>query len=334
MIGVFGRRERPALVTLAALLALLAVVAPAFFGPANLRDVVIANAIVQIIAVGMTAVILTGHIDVSVGATAGVCAVIFAALAKAGLPTIVAAAVAAMCGALAGLAAGVLVTRAKLPSIVVTLALLVILRDGLRWVTGGAWVGELPAGFQWFGLSQAIGQALVIVVTAATVAAGALVLGRTAFGRSLHAAGSHRESAQLLGLSPDRATIGAFAALGLLTGVAAAINASRFAEVPGAIVPGLELKVIAAVIVGGTSIAGGRGSIAGTVLGVALLGVIGTGLTFLGVSAYWERALQGAIILAAILYDSVARRQPSSHPPRPPLEPVAAVSTSGGGPVA
>ncbi len=99
--------------------------------------------------------------------------------------------------------------------------------------------------------------------------------------------------------------IASFAACGLLTGLAAALNASRFAEVPGAITAGIEMKVIAAVVVGGTSIAGGRGSIAGTVIGVALLGAIGTGLTFLGVSAYWERALQGAIILAAILYETV-----------------------------
>ena len=105
-----------------------------------------------------------------------------------------------------------------------------------------------------------------------------------------------------------------FAACGVLTGLAAALNASRFAEVPGAITAGVEMKVIAAVVVGGTSITGGRGSIAGTVIGVALLGTIGTGLTFLGVSAYWERALQGAIILAAILYETVAARRKQPGP--------------------
>jgi rhamnose transport system permease protein len=121
------------------------------------------------------------------------------------------------------------------------------------------------------------------------------------------ATGSDVESARLLGLEPDRVVILAFVASGLLAGVAGAVNAARFAEVPGAIPAGLEIKVIAAVIVGGTAVTGGRGSMAGTVIGVALLGAVGTGLTFLGVSAYWERAIQGAIILTAILLETFRR---------------------------
>ena len=145
---------KPALLALIALLALLAAVAPSFFAPDNLRDVVISNAMVQIIAVGMTMVILTGQVDVAVGATAGVCAVLSATLAREGLPPVVAALVATLAGGLIGLASGTLVAWLRLPSIVVTLALLVILRDGLRWATDGAWVGDLPAAFQWSGLGQ------------------------------------------------------------------------------------------------------------------------------------------------------------------------------------
>lgn len=299
----------PALVALLVLLAILALLAPSFFAPANLRDLVISNAMVQIIAVGMTMVILTGHVDVSVGAIAGVCAMLSATLAREGVPPGLAALVAMLAGGSIGLTSGALVAHLRLPSIVVTLALLVILRDGLRWATDGAWVGNLPAGFQWFGLGQSGGQALLIVVTGAVVAAGAWCLRGTLPGRAIYATGSDAESAQILGLRPSRVVIGAFAASGLLTGLAAALNASRFAEVPGAITAGIEMKVIAAVVVGGTAITGGRGSIVGTVIGVALLGTIGTGLTYLGVSAYWERALQGAIILAAILYETLGRRR-------------------------
>jgi rhamnose transport system permease protein len=309
MGALVGPRERPALMGLLTLLALLVVAAPAFFEPANLRDVILANAIVQIIAVGMTAVILTGHVDVSVGAMAGVCAVVSAAAVQQGVPPWMAAIVAMGTGALIGLVSGALVARAGLPSIVVTLALLVILRDGLRWATDGAWMSGLPPTFQWFGLGQAAGQSLVIGATVAVTIAVAWLLRGTAMGRAVVATGSDRESARLLGLGPDAVVLWTFVACGLLTGLAAALNASRFAEVPGSIVPGLEMKVIAAVVVGGTSITGGRGSILGTVLGVALLGTIGTGLTFLGVSAYWERALQGAIILGAILYETVATRR-------------------------
>ena len=305
------RPWRPAALALGALLALLAIAAPGFFDPANLRDVVLANAMVLIIAVGMTMVVLTGQVDVSVAAIAGVCAVVSATLARDGLPVAAAALAATALGALLGLINGTLVARLRIHSIVVTLALLVILRDALRWTTDGAWVGNLPAGFQWFGVGQDAGQAFVLAVAAATVLAGAWLLQSTQLGRAMFAAGSDAESSRLLGLEPDRVVTIAFVACGLLAGFGGALNAARFAEVPGTIPAGLEMKVIAAVIVGGTAITGGRGSLAGTVIGVALLGVIGTGLTFLGVSAYWERALQGAIILAAILVETLGRRAPA-----------------------
>ena len=138
---------------LSALLAVLAIAAPAFFSPDNLRDIVMANAAVQIIALGMTLVVLTGEVDVSVGATFAVCAVVAGTLARegarhaggghrGGFAT----------GAAIGLVNGTLVGAMGLPSIVVTLAMLAILRDGLRWITEGAWVRDLPSAFQWFGL--------------------------------------------------------------------------------------------------------------------------------------------------------------------------------------
>jgi rhamnose transport system permease protein len=305
-------RERPAAVALGAMLVVLAILAPAFFSPANVRDLIMANAAVQIVALGMTLVILTGEVDVSVGASFGLCAVIFGLAAQAGLPVPVAAAFAVACGGLIGLVNGVLVGGLGLPSIVVTLALLAIVRDGQRWVTEGAWVRDLPASFQWFGLGQGRGEALVIGATILFVVLVAWILQSLPSGRAIYAVGSDAESARLAGLAP-RVVIGtAFVVCGLLTGLAAVLNAIRFAEVPGALGAGLEMKTIAAVIVGGTAITGGRGSVAGTVIGVVLLGAIGTGLTFLGISAYWERALQGAIILAALVSDRVLSRARSA----------------------
>ena len=242
----------PALLALLALLAVLVLLAPSFFAPDNLRDVVISNAMVQIIAVGMTMVILTGQVDVAVGATAGVCAVLSATLAREGMPPLLAALAATLAGGLIGLISGFLVARLRLPSIVVTLALLVILRDGLRWTTDGAWVGGLPASFQWFGLGQGGGQTLLIGLAVAVIAAGSWFLWATPLGRAVYATGSDTESAQILGLRPDRVVMTSFVACGVLTGLAAALNASRFAEVPGTVVTGLEMKVIAAVVVGGT----------------------------------------------------------------------------------
>lgn len=305
-------RERPAALALAALLAVLALAAPAFFSPANLRDLVMANAAVQIVALGMTIVILTGQVDVSVGAAFGLCAVIFGVLAQAGAPVPIAAVIAVLAGGLIGLVNGLLIGGLGLPSIVVTLALLAIIRDGQRWATEGAWVRDLPPAFQWLGLGQARGEWLVIGATSVLVGVLAWALRSLAAGRAIYAVGSDAESARLAGLPPGRIVGAAFIACGLLTGLAAVLNAIRFAEVPGALGAGLELKTIAAVIVGGAAITGGRGSVAGTVIGVVLLGAIGTGLTFLGISAYWERALQGAIILAALVSDRVVSRTRSA----------------------
>jgi rhamnose transport system permease protein len=126
--------------------------------------------------------------------------------------------------------------------------------------------------------------------------------------RAIYATGSNEESARLAGIHTSLVTFSVFGFMGALTGFAAALNAVRFNQIPSNAGLGLEMKVIAAVVVGGTAITGGRGSIAGTVLGVILLGAIGPALTFLGISAYWERAVQGGIILAAVVIDAARSR--------------------------
>jgi rhamnose transport system permease protein len=177
---------------------------------------------------------------------------------------------------------------------------MVALRDGLRWATEGAWVEDLPRSFQWFGLT--LGGSETITVSVAALIFGVLAWGlrNLAAGRAVYAAGSNEEAARLAGIERARATLWVFAIAGALTGCAALLNAVRFSQIPSNAGLGMEMKVIAAVVVGGSSIRGGRGTVAGTLLGVVLLGTIGTALTFLGVSAYWEKAIQGAIILAAV----------------------------------
>jgi rhamnose transport system permease protein len=200
---------------------------------------------------------------------------------------------------------GALVAYFRVPSIVVTLAAMVALRDGLRWATQGAWVSDLPAGFQWLGLSQSAYSLLMLGIAIALAAAFAWGLWNVAAGRAVYATGSNREAARLSGMHPSRIVFSVFAILGALTGLAAALNSVRFNQIPSNAGSGLEMKVIAPVVIGGTAITGGKGSILGTVLGVVLMGVIGPALTFLGVGAYWEKAIQGAIILAAIVIDAV-----------------------------
>jgi rhamnose transport system permease protein len=203
---------------------------------------------------------------------------------------------------------GLLVGLLRLPSIIVTLAMMVAWRDGLRWITQGAWVQNLPSGFQWLGLGQKTGQWTIVAGAALTFAGFAWALRKLGAGRAIYAVGSDSEAARLAGIEPQRVVLAVFILMGALTGLAALLNAVRFSVIPGNPGMGLELKAIAAVVVGGTAITGGRGTLAGTLIGVALLGTIGTALTFLGVNPFWEKAIQGAIILAALASDAAFGR--------------------------
>ena len=144
----------------------------------------------------------------------------------------------------------------------------------------GAWVGDLPANFQWFGLGQTWAQWLIVTIALAVLVSFSWVLGNVGVGRALYAVGSDTEAARLAGIVPQRVVFGAFTLVGALVGLAALLNAVRFSSVPSNAGLGLELKAVAAVVVGGTEITGGSGRLAGTLLGVVLLGTIGTALTF------------------------------------------------------
>jgi rhamnose transport system permease protein len=181
-------------------------------------------------------------------------------------------------------------------------------RDGLRWITEGAWIQDLPAGFQWFGLGQSGGQWVIVGTAVSVMVAMAWMLRHLRLGRALYAVGSDAEAARLAGVEPARVVLGTFMMMGALTGLAALLNAVRFSSIPSNMGIGLELKAIAAVVVGGTAITGGRGRLVGTLIGAALLGTISTALVFLGVNPFWEKAIQGAIILGALASDTVLGR--------------------------
>jgi len=308
---------------LALTLAILAVVitmalgAPGFFAISNQRDLLMANLPVATVALGMTLIILTGQIDISVGSQFAILSVASGLFAKAGLPMPAVIVVTCLAGALLGALNGVLVAYVRIPSIVVTLATMVALRDALRWATQGAWVQDLPPGFQWFGRSQIGSEAITVGAVVALVAAFGWGLHHVAAGRAFYAAGSNPEAARLAGIDPSRVVFAAFTITGALAGLAAFSNAVRFNQIPSNAGLGLELQVIAAVIVGGVAVTGGQGRLAGVLLGVILLGTIGPALTFLSISAYWERALQGAIILVAVALDRVKAPAPElvSEPP-------------------
>jgi rhamnose transport system permease protein len=302
------QREISAAIAYFVLLAIVGVLAPAFFGAGNVGDLLINNAPILLIATGMTLVILLGEIDISVGSQFAVASVAAGVLAKTGMPLPALFLSVIVIGALMGAVNGVLVGWFKLPSIIVTLAMLVAWRDGLRWTTEGAWVQDLPSNFQWFGLGQTTGQILIVAIPLVIFVCFAWILRNLNLGRAIYAVGSDSEAARLAGIKPPKVIFGVFVVMGALVGLAALLNAVRFNSIPANAGIGLELKAVAAAVVGGAAISGGRGTLVGTLIGVALLGTIGTALTFLGINPFWEKAIQGLIILAALTSDVILAR--------------------------
>lgn len=306
----FGRykREISAAIAFAVLLLFVGIVTPSFFDAGNLRDLVINNAPTLLIAIGMTLVILVGQIDISVGSQFAVCSIAAGVLAKTGMPMPLLFVCILIIGALLGSVNGVLIGWLRMPAIIVTLAMLVLWRDALRWITEGAWVQNLPANFQWFGMGQSAGELLIVGISLFLFIAFAWSLRNLTAGRKIFAVGSDEEAARLAGIDSPKIVFWVFAITGALIGLAALLNAVRFSAIPGNSGVGLEMKAIAAVVVGGAAISGGRATLIGTLIGVALLGTIGTALTFLGINPFWEKAIQGAIILAALVSDVVLGR--------------------------
>ena len=306
------RREISVALATALLCLVLLAAAPGFFSRENVVDMCLANMPVLIVALGMTLIILTGQIDISVGSMFAICGVAAGLFAKTGFPMPLVAAGTCLAGAALGSLNGALVAYVRVPAIVATLATMVAARDALRWGTDGAWIQDLPSGVQWLGLGQGAYPWIAGAIALALYAALAWGLRYLPAGRAVYATGSNRDAARLAGIHTPLVTFAVFAIAGGLTGLAALLNAVRFNQIPSNVGLGLEMKVIAAVVVGGTAIAGGRGTVTGTVLGVILLGAIGPALTFLGVSPYWERAIQGGIILAAVAADAL-RARPVTH---------------------
>jgi rhamnose transport system permease protein len=299
------QREWSVAIAYAVLLGALAAAAPAFYTGDKLRTIFVGSAPVLVAAVGMTLIILARHIDISIGSQFSILSVAAGLLAKTGLPMSLVALGCLVLGGCLGAINGVLVAGLGLPSIVVTLATMVTLREALRWYQQGEFVRNLPSNFQWFGLPQAAGQWLTVVTALAVWLICASGLRYLAAGRAIYAVGSDAEAARLAGIRPRRIVFAVFVAMGMFSGLAALLNSIRFADVDPNAGTGLELQVIAAVVVGGTAISGGRGTLAGTLVGVLLLATIGPALVFLGAQAHWENAIQGAIILLAVAADAL-----------------------------
>jgi len=306
-IYINHKRELSVVATYLLLLFVLAVLAPSFFSN-ELFGTWIRAAPVVVAAIGMTLLIVSRQIDISIGSQFCVCSVLAGLAAKAGWSTPVIISVTLIAGALMGAVNGALVTILRVPSIVATLTTMVVFRECIRWAREGEAVNGLPASFQWFGFSQSAGEYILLIVAIVTLVLAGLFCRWVTAGRTIYAVGSDASAARLAGISPDRVVFNVFVLMGVMVGLAALLNAVRFPQVDANAGFGLELQVIAAVVVGGCAITGGRGTMGGTLAGVALLTAIGPALVFLHLQPQWEKAIQGLIILIAVASDGFSRR--------------------------
>ena len=300
-------RELSVLGALAAVLVGMAIFAPAFFSPQPLLSLLTREAPTLVVACGMACVIITRQIDISVGSMFSVCSVCAGLLAARGWPLLLVLPASVALGALLGAVNGLLVAGLRLPSIVVTLATMVTLRQGLNLVRQGEFV-NLPDSIQWFGLSQMAGQLVLVGASVVFLVALALAMRHVAAGRFVYAVGTDAEAARLAGIRPQLVTFLVFIFIGALTGLAAMMNLAQSPQVQPLSGAGLELKVIAAVVVGGVAISGGRGNLWGAFTGLLLLACVSPALIHLHIEAYWEKAIQGAIILLAVVADGLRTR--------------------------
>jgi ribose transport system permease protein len=293
---------------LALLVAIFSALTSHFFSLPSLRSLANQAPDGILLATGMTFVILTGGIDLSVGSVVGLCGAVFGLLlVRSSMPLVVALTGAVATGAACGLANGWLTVRWRLPSFIVTLAMLEMARGATYLVTESQTM-YLGAGTDVLSRDVVAGLGPAVILACTVAAAGQLVLDRFAFGRQVLAVGLNDEAARLSGILPGRIRIAVFALSGTLAGTAAIVQASRLSAADPNAGAGLELEAIAACVIGGTRLTGGRGSVISSALGAVVILVLGAGLAQMGVQEPTRRLITGAVIVAAAVVDQWRRR--------------------------
>ncbi|PPF85624.1 ribose ABC transporter permease [Subtercola sp. Z020] len=294
-------------VALVLLVVLMAIIAPYFWSVNNLLEVMRQVSAIAILAAGGTFVILTAGIDLSVGSALGVTAMVAIVLSSADAPAIVSIVGALAAGAVIGAINGVFISRFALPAFIVTLAALTFLRGFVYVGTGGTTLIPDSIGYGWIGQDSILGVPYAVVIMLVVYVVGWFVLNRTVFGRQVMAIGGNAEAARLSGIPVRRVIFLVYVISGLTAGVAGLIVASRLESAVPDLGTGYELNAIAAIVLGGTSLAGGRGSLVGTFIGAIFIAVITNGMTLLNVQSFYQQIIMGFVILLAVLIDRLRR---------------------------
>jgi ribose/xylose/arabinose/galactoside ABC-type transport system permease subunit len=309
MTGTLLRHETVLAVLVCLALASLAFLSDRFFTPENLLNQGRLMSEVGLVALAMTFVIITGGIDLSVGSILGLSAILLGVFwHNVGLPLPAAICLALVCGTLAGLVNGAIITRFRVPPLIATLATLALYRGLAEGISQARSVRGYPEWFFFFGQGEMLGVPFQLWVLAlATVVCG-VVLGFTPFGRATYAIGANETAARFSGISVDVTKLLIYAGAGLLSALAAVIFVSRVTTTRSDMGTGLELDVITGVVLGGTSIFGGRGTILGTALGLILIQALKNGLALSGVKGDGTIVVIGVVLIIAILVSAIIDR--------------------------
>ncbi len=313
---LFGHRELGVLIALLLLVVFFSLTSPFFLKINNLINIVRQVALLGIIAMGMTMIIVSGEIDLSVGAIYGAAAIVCGMVLTHGGSVFIALVAALITGIFFGLLNGVLATYGRIPALIVTLGMMNVAR-GAALVLSNARVISLSKrtvetsgldGFLFLGQGKIFQVPVISIIFIAVVIVANLLYSKTLLGFRMRAVGGNKMAAKAAGLNQNLIKIAAFGITGLLCALAGVLNIAFLANVQGTTGTGLELDVIAAVIIGGTSLNGGDGTIIGTLIGVLIMGVLKNGIILLGVSPFLQMLIIGIVIIVAVAIDMWSRK--------------------------
>ncbi|KNC89046.1 autoinducer 2 ABC transporter permease LsrC [Trabulsiella odontotermitis] len=313
MKTLFKNRELSAFLAILALFAVLVALNPAYFSLQTLGMIFASSQILILLALGATMVMLTRNIDVSVGSTVGLCAIAVGVALNRGYSLPLAIGFALAIGAVAGAFNGLLVVGLRVPAIVATLGTLGLYRGAMLLWTGGKWIEGLPASLKSLSEPVALGISPLGYLVLCLLAVGAWVLSRTAFGRDFYAVGDNLAAARQLGVAVNRTRMLAFTFNGMMAACAGIVFAAQIGFVPNQTGSGLEMKAIAACVLGGISLLGGTGTLIGAFLGAFFLTQIDTVLVLFRLPAWWNDFIAGLVLLGVLVFDGRLRQALTRH---------------------
>ncbi|MDC5820607.1 ribose ABC transporter permease [Vibrio europaeus] len=300
--------EQKSLIALLFLIVVVSFLNPNFFTVDNILNILRQTSVNAIIAVGMTLVILTAGIDLSVGSVLALCGAFAASLIAMEVPVLIAVPTALFAGAALGAISGIIIAKGKVQAFIATLVTMTLLRGVTMVYTDGRPIStgftDTADAFAWFGTGYALGIPVPVWLMVIVFAAVWYLLNHTRFGRYVYALGGNESATRLSGINVDRVKIGVYAICGLLAALAGIIVTSRLSSAQPTAGMGYELDAIAAVVLGGTSLMGGKGRIMGTLIGALIIGFLNNALNLLDVSSYYQMIAKAVVILLAVLVDN------------------------------